>query len=58
MDRKRCGIIDSIIEDIGIINEPTELPKCSIRSESRWYQQCGGKACAICPEVITNSLEE
>ena len=51
----RCGVIDRIIEDIGPINELAELPNCSIRSECRWYQQCGGKACAICPEVITDS---
>jgi hypothetical protein len=54
----RCGVIDRILDEVGIIEEPPELPECSIRSECRWYNQCGGKACAICPEVITNSLEE
>jgi hypothetical protein len=54
-NKGRCGVIDKIIEDIGRIKEPDELPRCSIRAECRWYQQCGGKACIVCPEVITDS---
>lgn len=54
----RCGVIDKILEGLGPIKEPTELPKCSIREQCRWYEQHGGRACAMCPEVITDSRQE
>jgi hypothetical protein len=53
---KSCGIIERIIETFGPTNTSIELPKCSIRAQCRWYKQCGSKACAICPEVITDLL--
>ena len=50
---RACGVIDRLITISGV-NEPSNLPNCSIRSECRWYRQCGAKACAICPEIITD----
>lgn len=51
---KACGIIESIINESSKLNTTTELPDCSIRSQCRWYKQCGAKACAECPFIITD----
>jgi len=54
----RCGVIDEVITMLAPTRVPDELPPCSIRPECRWFRQRGGRACAVCPEVITNSLLE
>ncbi|MBI5145818.1 MAG: hypothetical protein HZA84_01195 [Thaumarchaeota archaeon] len=52
---KRCSVIDEVIKVIlDTVEEPNEIPDCSIRSQCRWYSQCGAKACAVCPEVVTD----
>jgi hypothetical protein len=53
----RCGVIDKVIEILMPKDDPVELPECAIRSECRWYKQCGGKACTVCPEVVTDLKE-
>lgn len=53
----RCGVIDELIKIFGPRDEPAELPNCSIRAQCRWYKQHGGRACVVCPETITDSLE-
>ena len=52
----RCGVIDRLVTD----NPEFEgaLPKCAIRSECRWHMQHGTRACAICPLVVTNLIQE
>jgi hypothetical protein len=50
---ERCGVIDSIMEIISP-TEPLVLPDCPIRSECRWYKQWKGRACSVCPDVITD----
>ena len=54
----RCGVIDSVIEEEKERLDYSSLPECSIRPECRWFDQRGAEACAICPEVITDTLEE
>jgi hypothetical protein len=54
----RCGVIDSVIEEEKGRLDYSNLPECSIRPECRWFDQRGAEACAICPEVITDLLEE
>ena len=54
----RCGVIDSVIEEEKERLVYSNLPECSIRPECRWFDQRGAEACAICPEVITDLLEE
>jgi hypothetical protein len=49
----RCRVIDEAIRIFGT-RDPDELPKCAIRDQCRWFQQCGAAACSICPEVITD----
>lgn len=55
---KDCGIIEEIIRIFGNDEAPAELPECPIRSQCRWFSQCGGKACSVCPEVIMNLNSE
>jgi hypothetical protein len=50
----QCGIIHEIIDAIGSDIHSNELPSCSIRSECRWFRQCGTSACHVCPYVITD----
>jgi hypothetical protein len=50
----RCCVIDKVMSVLTPIDEPSELPACSIRDQCRWYEQCGGKACMVCSEVITD----
>ncbi|HZH30596.1 MAG TPA: hypothetical protein VEY11_07510 [Pyrinomonadaceae bacterium] len=51
----RCGIIDAVMEAVRPAGETSELPACSIRSQCRWFDQSGAAACAVCPEVITDT---
>jgi hypothetical protein len=58
----RCGVIDHALkaaEEANIIDAPVGLlPKCSIRSQCRWFAQIGIKACAVCALVITDVQPE
>jgi hypothetical protein len=50
----RCGVIDKVIEILKPESNLNQVLPCPIRSECRWYKQCGYKACLVCPEVITD----
>jgi hypothetical protein len=50
----RCSVIDKVIAIIAPKEIPDILPECPIRSECRWYKQCGSKACIVCSEIITD----
>jgi len=54
----RCGVIDEIVHTFSADPGPSELPNCSIRTQCRWYKQCGAKACSVCPQVITDLRSE
>jgi hypothetical protein len=49
----RCSVIDKVIDILGA-KDQIDLPACPIREECRWFNQCGSKACTVCPEVITD----
>jgi hypothetical protein len=56
----RCSVIGQVLESspepqtgTGAEREPT-LPDCAIRTSCRWYAQEGGRACAVCPGVVTD----
>jgi hypothetical protein len=53
-----CTVMERIMNVNGSVREPSCLPSCSIRPQCRWYQQHGGRACAICPFIITDSSPE
>jgi hypothetical protein len=55
---KSCGIINELSLANPLIKFSNEkLPECSIRSNCRWYNQEGAKACKICLHVITQSQD-
>lgn len=51
----RCGVIDRVLDLVPASSGDAELPACSIRPECRWWQQSGADACAVCPEVVTDT---
>jgi hypothetical protein len=51
----RCGVIDRLITDNPEFHGA--LPACPIRSDCRWHKQHGARACAICPQVVTDLIE-
>lgn len=53
---ERCGVIDRLTPLLTATEvSAAALPACSIRSNCRWFGQSGSAACAICPEVVTDS---
>jgi hypothetical protein len=48
-----CGVIEAVLAEVGSREEGV-LPRCSIRPECRWFHQAGPRACAVCPEVVTD----
>lgn len=53
----QCGVINNVIAELKPLRQLRTLPKCSIRSECRWYSQAGADACAVCPLVVTEITE-
>lgn len=52
-----CGVIKEFSEaNHHVTASEDALPACIIRARCRWYSQEGGKACMICPYVITDNL--
>lgn len=35
----------------------TELPRCSIRSQCRWFRQEGPPICLRCPQIVTQEVD-
>jgi hypothetical protein len=50
---ERCGVIDEVMStpDPPAVES---LPRCSIRSNCRWFDQAGADACRVCPFVVTD----
>src|ERR1044072_1212311 len=51
-DGNNCQLATRIVQILPRVVDV--LPPCSIRPESRWYQQEGKAACFRCPEVVTH----
>ncbi len=51
----RCGVVDLFLKANPHIQVEEELPQCSIRPQCRWFNQEGARACALCPNIITDS---
>jgi hypothetical protein len=53
-----CGVIKEYSEvNDHLVADELPLPACIIREKCRWFGQEGGKACMICPYVVTDNLE-
>jgi hypothetical protein len=49
-----CGLVDELVADSGPAPVGMPLPHCGIRGTCRWWSQHGARACATCPEVVTD----
>ena len=54
----RCGVIDRVLAANPDHKDSEELPKCSIRTNCRWYLQWGARACGICPLIVTDLRQD
>lgn len=53
-----CGVMNTLTAmNASIDIEGMQLPECAIRPNCRWYDQDGGRACIICPYVVTQAEE-
>jgi hypothetical protein len=57
-DGSSCGVMNTLAAANRQLEEETVLRPCFIRDSCRWFHQEGKTACAICPFVITNNMEE
>ena len=55
-DGQKCQLAVRIAE--GLAPKVDKLPPCAIRKTCRWYEQEGARACARCPQVVTQVMEE
>lgn len=53
-----CGLIDRLVSEGADEPPPPSLPNCSVRDSCRWYDQHRHRACAVCPEVVTDGMAE
>lgn len=51
----RCGVIDSVLDQVGRTGLADSLPECSIRGQCRWFDQSGSRACSICDRIVTET---
>ncbi len=49
----KCGVIDTLLQDVEQQFIKDALPECAIRDTCRWFSQSGPDACKICPLVTT-----
>ena len=53
---ERCGVIARVLDHLDRAVDPAEgLPPCAIRADCRWYAEHAARACAACPEVVTDA---
>jgi hypothetical protein len=53
-----CGLATELVESYRQVGTAAELPRCSIRTECRWFAEHGRDACAACPHVLTDTRTE
>jgi hypothetical protein len=49
----KCQLARRVAEILPAVTP--ELPVCSVRENCRWWQQEGPRACARCPQVVTDN---
>ncbi len=49
----KCGVVELAADELSAV-QTDALPKCSIRSECRWFKQRAAEACRVCSFVITD----
>jgi len=49
----QCGVVEDVTVEL-TSHQTHDLPKCSIRSECRWFAQRSIEACRVCSWVVTD----
>jgi len=50
----KCGALEDALSAPLLKSLRSALPECAIRSQCRWFQQSGAKACGLCRYVATD----
>jgi hypothetical protein len=53
-DGTDCRLATKLVQLMPAVTE--SLPPCRIRPDCRWFQQEGRAACAVCPQIVTYSV--
>jgi hypothetical protein len=53
-DGADCRLATKLVQLIPPVTQ--SLPPCRIRPDCRWFVQEGRAACAVCPQIVTYSL--
>jgi hypothetical protein len=53
-DGTDCRLATKLVQLMPAVAE--SLPPCRIRPDCRWFQQEGRAACAVCPQIVTYSV--
>lgn len=54
--KRRCGLIDSIVEE-NALSPVALVPRCAIRRSCVWFEQRGAIACQACAFVVAKTAE-
>jgi hypothetical protein len=54
-DGATCGLASRIVKILPAV--VSDLPRCQIRGECRWFRQEGAAACHRCPQISTVSYD-
>lgn len=53
-DGTDCRLATKLVQLMPAVTQ--SLPPCQIRPDCRWYAQEGRAACAVCPQIVTYSV--
>lgn len=56
--RRSCQLIHSELKERNPPIRVSNLPKCAIRKDCRWYAEKGFYACSICPDIQATYKEK
>lgn len=57
-NEKGCSVGEKLVRLIESNMSNETLPACPIRKNCRWFVQEGAKACVVCPQILTEVMEE
>jgi hypothetical protein len=48
-----CSLAARIVEQLPVAS--SELPRCTVRADCRWFAEQGRTACLRCPQIVTQN---
>jgi hypothetical protein len=49
----RCGVAEAAVAHLPAASSSSSLPRCSVRTQCRWWHEKGPSACRRCAFVVT-----